>query len=487
MNNSIVLISFVAYTLLIFFISWFTTRKADSESYYTGNKASPWYVVSYGMIGASLSGVTFMSVPGWVGSTQFSYMAVVFGYFIGYLVIALILLPLYYRLNLTSIYGYLGQRFGVSSYRTGSAFFILSRMIGAAFRMFLVINVLHIFVFDALNIPFWLMILIFTGIILLYTFKGGIKTIVWTDTMQTTFMLAAVVISIFIILNSLDISLPDLIGLAKERGYTKIFEWDWQSKQYFWKQFASGVFIAIVMTGLDQDMMQKNLTCKSLRDAKKNMLTLSGVMMFINLLFLFLGAALYIFANETGISTPTTTDNLFPMLAMQKMGSVAAIVFVIGLISAAYSSADGSLTALTTAFCIDILDIRNRQNWNEKMKKRVRTFIHLLMAVVMMVVIMIFHEVNDEAVISAIFTAAGYTYGPLLGLFAFGLYTRFSVHDRLVPIVAVVSPIVCYLLSYFSIELFNGYVFGFELLILNGLLTFAGLLALIRKKEAINC
>jgi len=483
LTPTLIFISFLAYTILLFAVTWITTRKANSESFYIGNKASPWFVVAYGMIGASLSGVTFMSVPGWVGATQFSYLLVVAGYLIGYTVIATVLMPMYYRLNLTSIYSYLDQRFGFWSYKTGAFFFLLSRTIGASFRMFLVVNVLQVFVFDAWNIPFIVTVSIFIALIILYTFKGGIKTIIWTDTLQTTFMLLAVGLSIYLISKDLHFDLSHLFSTVWSSDYSKIVVTDWHSKQFFLKQILSGAFIAIVMTGLDQEMMQKNLSCRNIRDAQKNMFSFSFVLVFVNLMFLFLGAVLYIFSTKHGIELPTRTDDLFPMIAIKFLGPLAGLVFIIGLISAAYPSADGALTSLTTSFTIDFLGLNKRTDLTEDQKKHLRYKVHIAFAVLLLMVIVLFRAINDRAVIDKLFTVAGYTYGPLLGLYAFGLFTRFQVNDKYVPFLAISSPIFCFFLSDYSVVLLNGYKFGFELLIINGLYTFIGLWLLrIRKK-----
>ncbi len=475
MTPTLIFISFLAYTILLFAVTWVTTRKANNESFFIGNKASPWFVVAYGMIGASLSGVTFMSVPGWVGATQFSYLLVVAGYLIGYTVIATVLMPLYYRLNLTSIYSYLEQRFGFWSYKTGAFFFLLSRTIGASFRMFLVVNVLQVFVFDAWNIPFIVTVSIFIVLIILYTLKGGIKTIIWTDTLQTTFMLLAVGLSIYLISKDLQFDFRHLISTVWKSDYSDIVVTDWHSKQYFLKQILSGAFIAIVMTGLDQEMMQKNLSCRNIGEAQKNMFSFSIVLIFVNLMFLFLGAVLYIYSTKHGIELPTRSDDLFPMIAIKYLGPLAGLVFIIGLISAAYPSADGALTSLTTSFTIDFLGLNKRDDLNEEQKKRLRYKVHIAFAVLLLFVIVLFRAINDRAVIDKLFTVAGYTYGPLLGLYAFGLFTKFQVKDKLVPYVAILSPIFCFLLSDYSVELLNGYKFGFELLIINGLFTFTGL------------
>ncbi len=478
MTPSLILAIFLAYTALLFVITYITARRATNRAFFIGNKESPWVVVAYGMIGASLSGVTFMSVPGWVGDTQFSYMMVVFGYLIGYAVIATVLLPLYYKLNLTSIYSYLETRFGFWSYKTGAFYFILSRVIGASFRMFLVVNVLQIFVFDAWGIPFWVTTMIFIILIILYTLKGGIKTIIWTDTVQTTFMLVALGLSIYLIAKSMGMTFGGMTSAVFESDYSKAFFSEWADKRYFLKGILSGAFIAIVMTGLDQEMMQKNLSCKSLKDAQKNMFSFSIVLMFVNFLFLFLGASLYLFASHKGLDMPVRSDDLFPIIALEHLGPVAGIVFLIGLISAAYPSADGALTSLTTSFSIDFLGMNKEGKKSEKQKEKIRYMVHIAFAIILLAVIVLFREINDRAVIDKLFTVAGYTYGPLLGLYAFGLFMKRSVKDRFVPVIAILSPIICYILSTYSKELLFGYKFGFELLILNGLITFAGLLVI---------
>lgn len=482
MSPLLILGIFLLYTAILFAVTWFTARKADSQSFFIGNKVSPWFVVAYGMIGASLSGVTFMSVPGWVKDTQFSYMVVVLGYLFGYFVIALVLLPLYYRLKLTSIYSYLNTRFGFWSYKTGAGFFIISRTLGASLRMFLVINVLQIFVFNAWNIPFWVNVLIFIILIILYTLKGGIRTIIWTDTLQTTFMLLAVVLSVIYIGKDLNISLIKLFSIVKESSSSKMFILDWHNERFFIKQFFSGMFITIVMTGLDQEMMQKNLSCRNIKEAQKNMFTFSGILVFVNLLFLFLGALLLIFMQTKGI-TVATSDEIFPTIALRYLGPVAGLVFLIGLISAAFPSADGALTSLTTCVSIDFLGLDKRPEMSEQSKTRIRYIVHISIAIVFFVSILIFSTFKGRAVIDKLFTIAGYTYGPLLGLYSFGLFTKRSIKDRFTPFIAILSPLICFFISKYSIQMFNGYKFGFELLLVNGLLTFLGLLAFSKRQE----
>ncbi|MCJ7448533.1 MAG: sodium:solute symporter [Bacteroidales bacterium] len=481
MSPSLILVIFLVYTVLLFVVTWFTTRKADSQSFFIGNRISPWFVVAYGMIGASLSGVTFMSVPGWVKDTQFSYMVVVLGYLFGYFVIALVLLPLYYRLKLTSIYTYLDQRYGFWSYKTGAGFFIISRTLGASLRMFLVINVLQIFVFDAWNIPFWINTLVFLIFIILYTLKGGIRTIVWTDTLQTTFMLLAVVLSVIYISRNMNVPFLKMVSDISDSSVSRMFITDWHHERFFIKQFFSGIFITITMTGLDQEMMQKNLSCKNLKEAQKNMFTFSGILVFVNLLFLILGAFLLLFAQSKGVNV-TSTDDLFPTIALNYLGPMAGVVFLIGLISAAFPSADGALTSLTTSISIDFLRINQRKGISEKTATRIRYAAHLSIALVFFISILIFRTLTDRAVIDKLFTIAGYTYGPLLGLYSFGLFTKRKADDRLTPFIAILSPVICFFLSKYSVQLFNGYKFGFELLLLNGFLTFVGLYIFSKKK-----
>ncbi|MBN2237906.1 MAG: sodium:solute symporter [Bacteroidales bacterium] len=483
MSSSLILLSFFVYTLLLFAISWYTGRKANNQSFFIGNKTSPWYVVAYGMIGASLSGVTFISIPGVVSTTKFSYMIIVFGYLVGYFVIANVLLPIYYKLNLTSIYSYLLQRFGMKSYKTGASFFLLSRIIGAAFRMFLVVNVLNYFVLSKYGIPFSVTVVAFVGLILLYTWKGGIKTIVWTDTLQTTFMLLAVIISLFLISSHLDSSIYELFKTVSKENYTQMFFFDWHDKYFFLKQFFSGAFIAIVMTGLDQDMMQKNLSCRNLPEAKKNIYWMSWALVPVNFIFLILGSFLAYYATVKGISISGTSDNLFPEIALNHLGNFAGIVFIIGLIAAAYSSADSALTALTTSFTIDILGFDRNQNRSEEKKTKLRKLSHFGMALVLMLVILAYNLINDQAIITKLFTIAGYTYGPLLGLFSFGIFLNRKVTDQWVPFLAILSPTLSYFIQWGAPKIIPGYAVGFELLIINGLLMFFGLLIASKPKN----
>jgi len=474
---------------------WLTGRHGakGNEAFFRAGRRSPWPVVAYGMIGASLSGVTFMSVPGGVYSGAWTYMPMVFGYVLGYAAIALVLLPLYYKLNLTSIYTYLEQRFGIASEKTGALFFILSRLLGSALRMYLVVFVLYEFVFRSWGIPFWIPAVVFIAIILLYTFRGGIKTVVWTDTLQTTFLLLAAVATVIAILNRLDMNLGELLRLSADKGYTRMWETDPTAPKFWVKQVLSGMFITITMTGLDQDMMQKNLTCKTLRDAQKNVMTSSLLFIVVNILFLCLGAALLTYAEQTGFALPigdngsVVPDKIFPSIAFSLSG-FTAICFVLGMVAAGYSSADGTLTALTTTFCYDFLkfgkkspaegdnshtnalqDVTSADRSDRQL--RIRRWVHVAFALLYLLVIIAFRPFHRQSLIDTVFDVAGFTYGPLLGLYAFGLFTRRKARDRWVPAIAIASPVICYILKLHSFQWF-GYYFGFELLLLNGTITF---------------
>lgn len=470
----------LGYFFLLILISWITSRHSSDADFYNANRQSPWYLVAFGMIGASLSGVTFISIPGEVGTSNFYYFQVVLGYLVGYFMIGAVLLPLYYRLNLVSIYTYLEHRFGFWSYKSGAFFFLVSRIIGSSFRLFLVAGVLQISFFDAYNLPFWVSVLVTILLIWLYTFKGGIKTIVWTDTLQTTFMIAAVVISILYMKDQLSWSWGELISSISTDERSTVFNWDWQSGHNFFKQFFAGAFIAIVMTGLDQDMMQKNLTCRNLGDAQKNMFWFCIILVLVNFLFLCMGLVLYQFTEAFQIAIPERTDYLFPDLAIHHFAAIGAVVFLLGITAAAYSSADSALTALTTSFCVDFLGFTPE---NYHARKTLRKVVHLGFSLVLFIVILIFHAVNDQSVITAVFVAAGYTYGPLLGLFTFGIFTKYQLKDRLVPWICLLSPILSYIINLNSEQWLGGYRFGFEILILNGLITFLGLLFIAERRK----
>ena len=471
MTPTLIATVIIGYFLLLILVSRLTAGKGDNSTFFTGGRNANWMVVAFGMVGASLSGVTFISVPGWVDSSQFSYMQMVLGYILGYIVIATVLLPLYYRLQLTSIYTYLQERFGNASYKTGASFFLLSRIIGASFRLYLVAIVLDTFVFKG-QLDFVYIVIITIGLIWIYTFKGGIKTIIWTDTLQTACMLLAVIITVVGISQALSLDLSGVISTIKESEYSKVFFWgESAGKMHFLKQFFAGAGIALVMTGLDQDMMQKNLACKNIKDAQKNVMSLSIVLVFVNLLFLSMGALLYIYAAEKGIDVKG--DLLFPTIALESGLSVTiGLFFILGLIASAYSSADSALTALTTSFYVDILESPGK---DEKEQTNHRRWVHLCMSITLIFVIWIFHAINDDSVVKQVFTFAGYTYGPLLGLYAFGLFTPFYPKDNLVPIVCVLAPVLSYLISAHCLPM------GFELLWFNGALTFMGLMLISRR------
>ncbi|ARS36230.1 sodium:solute symporter [Pontibacter actiniarum] len=474
MSPTLIIGLIVAYFCILIFISYLTSRNTDSETFFLANRSSPWYVVAFGMIGTSLSGVTFVSIPGMVAVSQFSYLQFVLGYLLGYFVIATVLMPLYYRMNLVSIYTYLEQRFGYWSYKTGAGFFLLARTLGAAIRLFLVAGVLQLAVFDEMGVPFSVSVIITIALIWVYTFRGGMKTIIWTDTFQTTAMLVAVGVSIWLISDELNLGFQGMIDTIKASDYSQIFYWDFKDSKYFLKQFFSGAFIAIVMTGLDQDMMQKNLSCKNLGEAQKNMFWFSIILVFVNILFLALGALLYVYAQAKGIALPERGDDVFPFLALNHFTYFAGIVFILGIIAITYASADSALTALTTSFCVDFLDFKKR---SEQQRVRLRYIVHAGFSLVMVLVIIAFDILNDDNVVTAVFKVAGYTYGPLLGLYSFGIYTKRAVRDKFVPAVCIIAPLLTLIVSYNSVDWFWGYEFGFEVLILNGFLTFVGLMA----------
>lgn len=438
------------------------------------------------MIGTSLSGVTFMSVPGEVFTKHFGYMQIVTGYFLGYFVVAFVLLPLYYRMNLTSIYSYLQNRFGNSAYKTGASFFLLSRTLGASIRIFLVMMVLQHFVMDAVGIPFAVSVCIILLMILLYTFNGGVKTIVWTDMLQTTGMILALLITIFLISGEMNFSFSQLFSSIHTAGFTQTFQLnDWKADNFFLKQILGGAFVTIAMTGLDQEMMQKNISVRSLGESQKNMIVFSVILVFVNLLFLILGGALYVYMQQKGISFPPKTDETFSTVALNYLPSIAGLVFIIGLVSALFPSADGALTALTSSFCIDILGLKSRTDWDEQKKLVVRRSVHICITILFVILILIYRKVIEASVISTILKVAGYTYGPLLGLFAFGIFTKRKLTGILIPIVCIAAPCVIYFMAINSEKLFNGYKFGFELLFVNGLLTFMGLFLISRKYETV--
>lgn len=482
-----ILLLIAAYFGILILISYFTGKDDSNEVFFKAERKSPWYIVAFGMVGASLSGVTFISVPGWVGDTQFNYMQIVMGYVVGYFIVAYVLMPVYYRLNVTSIYQYLDQRFGTVSYKTGATFFFISRVLGASFRLFLVASVLQYLIFDNWQVPFEITVVLSILLIWIYTYRGGIKTIVWTDTLQTLFMILACVAAIYFINLKLNWSFGEFLSSEELKVYSKTFFFDdILAKNHFIKSFIGGMFVTISMTGLDQDMMQKNLTCKNLKDAQKNMISFSLVLGLVTFVFMLLGALLFIYSNKFNIAVPVVdgqvkTDLLFPEVALNSgLGLGIGIVFILGLIAAAYSSADSALTSLTTSYCVDFLNIEKKP---KELQKGIRKRVHIWMSVLLIVVIIIFRYVLEDNVISSLLQVASYTYGPLLGLFAFGIFTRFQIKDQYVWLIAIFSVVLSYILNTYSQQWLAGYIFGFELLAVNGLLTFTGLL-LVRKSTA---
>lgn len=480
MSTTTLLITIISYILVLVLVSYFTSKGAKSETFFSADHSSKWYMVAFGMVGASLSGVTFISVPGWVRDTGFTYMPMVVGYFFGYLLIAEILLPIYYKYKLTSIYEYLGHRFGQHTHKASSGFFLLSRTIGAGFRLFLMTNVLQVAVFDRFGVPFWLTVVLALAFIFLYTFRGGMKTIIWTDVIQTAVIFIALVITIWDICQRLDFTLPQAIQAIGDSPFSNFIVWDdWKSSQHVVKQFISGIFITIVMTGLDQDMMQKNLTCKNLKEAKRNVRTYGFAFVPANLLFLGLGALLLIFAQHQGISLPERADEIYPSLATGgHLSSITSIVFLVGLLAAAYSSADSALASLTTAFSFDFLHI---QRLEENEAKKMRWKVHIGFALVLTALILVFDAINNDSVVSSLFKAAGYTYGPLLGVFALGICTQWKLKDRFIPYVMFASPFLTFVFQ-LIITHFTPYKFSYELLLINGGITFSLCYAFLREK-----
>jgi len=485
--SPIVLLSFIiGYFLLLIVVAHLTSKNSsDNSTFFIANRNSKWYLVAFGMIGTALSGVTFISVPGAVGKTSFGYFQFVLGNAVGFILIATVLLPLYYRMHLVSIYTYLEKRLGFWSYKSGAMIFLISRTIGSAFRLYLVAIVLQKFIFDAWGVPFAVTILICLVLIWLYTYRGGLKTIIITDTLQTVFLLSSVILSIYFISRSLNFTLAETFEAVKNSSYSKIFFWEdfLGSKTHFLKQFFGGIFVTVAMTGLDQDLMQKNLSCKNIGEAQKNMLTFTSVFVVINLFFLSVGALLYMYAakNHIDVASLATPDHLFPEIALNHLNIIPAIIFMLGLTAATFATTDSALTALTTSFCVDFLNFNKEENQNAPKLVRTRHLVHVAFSFLMLLVILAFKVINDDSVVNAIFKAAGYTYGPLLGLFVFGMITKRNVTDKLVPFICVLSPAICFLIDANSAAL-TGYVIGFELIIYNGLITF--LLLLLTSKAA---
>ena len=471
------------YFAILLGIAWWTGRRADQAGYFLGNRQSPWYVVAFGLIGDSLSGVTFISVPGQVGTQRCGYLQVVFGYVLGYLLIARILLPLYYRLQLTSIYSYLGTRFGRESELTGAGFFLLSRVLGSAARLYLAAGVFQAFVFDPLGVPFWASVTGILALILAYTWRGGIKTLVWTDSLQSAFLVLGVVLSVILVARALGLGPAGVLDRITGSPLSQVFFWDWKAPNYFWKQLLSGAAIAVVMTGLDQNNMQKTLSCRTLAESQRNLYSFGVILVAVNACFLALGVLLYEYTTAQGLPVPAATDQLFPQLALRHLGGAAALVFVLGLTAATFNSADSVLTTLTTSFCIDFLGFERRTDLTPAAQTRWRHGAHFAFAVILLAAILIFRALNQGAVIELVLNMAGYTYGPLLGLFTLGLFTRIRVGGPVVPLVCVAVPILCGVLAARAPQWLGGYRFGFELLILNGLLVAGGLAAFARRPE----
>ncbi|WP_346986339.1 sodium:solute symporter [Chryseobacterium sp. POE27] len=479
MSPIILLSIIIVYFALLLWVAYKTGKGSDNESFFIGNRKSNWMLVAFGMIGTSLSGVTFVSVPGAVGNDKFSYLQITLGYLIGYIVIAYVLLPLYYRLKLTSIYGYLQQRMGQLSYKSGAWIFIVSRLVGATARLYLVVNILQLAILDSLGIPFIVTTLIILAMIILYTYEGGVKTIVWTDTLQTSCMLLGLIICTVYMLNHLGLSLGDSFTAMNEKGYTKIFDFDPNQKSFFIKQILAGAFITITMTGIDQEMMQKSLSVTRLKDSQKNMVTLGFILLGVISLFLYMGGLLHLYGAQESVSS--AGDQLFPDIALNHMPPFISIIFIIALISALFPSADGAMTALTSSLCIDIFGMREKTQWDDGKKEKFRKNIHLLVALSFLIMVIIFKVINDNSMIGLILKLAGFTYGPLLGLFAFGIFTKYKVKDKLVPFVCIAAPLISFFIDKYQETLFGEFKIGLELLIINGLLTFVGLW-LIRKK-----
>lgn len=472
--SPLLLFSFViAYFLILLGVAWYTGKNSTNDSFFIGNKSSNWMLVAFGMVGTSLSGVTFVSVPGAVAKESFAYFQITLGYLLGYLVIAYVLLPLYYKLNLTSIYNYLHNRLGFTSYKTGAGFFILSRILGATARLYLVVNILQEAILNSFHVPFWATTLIILVMILLYTYEGGVKTIVWTDTLQTTCMLLGLIICVVYILSNMNMGFTESLQAMGEKGYSKIFFTDPNSKLFFVKQILAGAFITVTMTGMDQEMMQKNISVKTLKDSQKNVISMSIVLMIVILIFLFLGGLLYLYATQLNLDV--TGDKLFPAIALQHMPPFVSVIFIIALISALFPSADGAITALTSTFCIDIIGMQRRNDLTDAQKKKMRQRVHLSFAAIFLLFVMMFKWINDSSMIGVILKVATFTYGPLLGLFTFGILLKRKVNDKLVPFICIASPIICFFLDRFQKQIFGSFELGLELLIINGLITFTGL------------
>jgi Na+/proline symporter len=482
MSPALLFCILIGYFALLMAVAWATSRNANNDSFFIGNKSSNWMLVAFGMVGTTLSGATFISVPGAVGRDGFGYGQILIGYVVGYIAVAYLLLPLYYRLRLTSIYHYLDVRLGRRAYQSGAGFFILSRLLGATARLYLVVEILQVIILDSLGVPFWLTTFVVLGMILLYTYQGGVKTIVWTDTLQTTCMLLGLFFCVGYMLSQLNLSIPESLAQMHTQGLSRVFTMDSNSPNFWVKQIVAGVFIVLTMTGMDQEMMQKTISVKTLADSQKNLLSLTAVLVVVLVSFLFLGGLLYLYAAQAGVTA--TGDKIFPAVVMGHLPAAVQIIFLIALISALFPSADGAITALTSTFCIDILGIKRRDDLSDEGKVRLRRHVHLGFALMFLAMVLVFKWVNNPSMIGVILKLAGYTYGPLLGLFAFGMMTRRTLNDRLVPVVTIGAPILCAILELYQDKLFGSYRFGLELLIVNGILVFAGLFAISQRDKA---
>ncbi len=476
MSQTLIISILVVYFSVLILIAYLTSKNAGSDAFFSGNKQSPWYLVAFGMIGTSISGLTFISVPGKVGQDGFGYYQVILGYIVGYWVIGTILMPMYYKLNLVSIYTYLEQRFGFWSYKTGAFIFLLSRTLGSSLRLFLASSVLHLFLFKSWGMPFWVTVAITIALIWIYTYRGGVKTIIWTDSFQTIFLISSVIICVLLISSRLELSFFDMLGQVYDSKFSRIFYFDdYKSSLFFPKYFFGGAFIAIAMTGLDQDLMQKNLTCKNIGEAQKNMFWFTIIMVIVNMLFLVLGALLYMYSEAKGLPIPVSKDDLFPVLALNEFGTFAGIFFLLGIIASSYASADSALAALTTSFCIDFLNFKDKE---EAVKQKQKFYVHIGMSLSFFIIIIIAKEINERSLIDIVLKMAGYTYGPLVGLYAFGLYTKRKLKDKFVPFICILAPVLTYVIGSNAKEWFNGYQFSFEIIIVNAVFSFVGLWAI---------
>lgn len=473
MSAPLLFLFVIIYFIVLLGVAKITGKNSNNMSFFIGNKNSNWMLVAFGMIGTSLSGVTFVSVPGAVGIESFHYLQITLGYLIGYIIIAYVLLPIYYKLNLTSIYNYLETRLGFKAYKTGASFFILSRTLGATARLYLVVKILQVFILDGMGVPFWATTVVILVMILLYTYEGGVKTIVWTDTLQTSGMLLGLIICSIYILSQLHLTVPEGLHEMQLKGLATVFSTDVNNRSYFLKQIIGGAFVTITMTGMDQEMMQKNISVKTLKDAQKNMVTIGFTMLIAITLFLFLGGLLNLYAAQQNVSA--LGDDLFPTLALYHMPPYLSIIFILALISALFPSADGAITALTSSVCIDLIGMQRNSDWNESKKKKIRQIVHLCFAFVFLMIVLVFKWIDNKSTIDLLLKIASYTYGPLLGLFAFGILTKRTIKDALAPIPCFLAPLICLVIDKYQVQLLGNFKIGQELLIINGLITFIGL------------